>query len=46
MKTIWFGDASVLAAVVAAPAISGVAGIGEIVYQMPRWFGGTVTVNF
>lgn len=26
--------------------ISGAAGIGEIVYQMPRWFGGSVTVNF
>ena len=26
--------------------ISGVAGVGEIVYQMPRWFGGTFTVTY
>lgn len=26
--------------------ISGVGNSGEVVYQMPRWFGGTVSVNF
>lgn len=26
--------------------LSGVGGVGEIVYQQPRWFGGTFSVNF
>jgi outer membrane receptor protein involved in Fe transport len=26
--------------------ISSVANSGEVVYQMPRWFGGTFSVNF